>query len=207
VLRIVCFAVRIRKLRRYLSGGSAGNEQLVAFVGAALLLVLAVEGATLLRITSLLTVHAFVGMLLIPIVALKLAGTGWRMFRYYRGSEEYVRRGPPQLVLRVLVAPVVVLSTVVLLATGVALLALDRTQGTLVGLHKASFLVWLPATGVHVLAHLAKLPSRLVKRFPGLGLRLATLGAVVVAGAAVAVVTLPAADHLQDGVSFGFDAR
>jgi hypothetical protein len=179
----------------------------VAFVGAALLLVLAVEGATLLRITSLLTVHAFVGMLLIPIVALKLAAAGWRMVRYYRGSQEYVRRGPPQLLMRVLVAPVVVISTIVLFGTGVALLALDRTQGTLVGLHKASFVVWLPATGIHVLAHLAKLPSRLVQRFPGLGLRLATLGAVVVAGAAVAVVTLPAADHLQDGVSFGFDAR
>jgi hypothetical protein len=60
-----------------------------------------------------------------------------------------------------------------------------------------------------VLAHLAKLPSRLVQRLPGLGLRLATLGAVVVAGAAVAVVTLPAADSLQDGVSapIGLDAR
>jgi hypothetical protein len=199
----------MRKLRRYLSGGSAGNEQLVAFVGAALLLVLAVEGATLLRITALLTVHAFVGMLLIPIVALKLVGTAWRMFRYYRGSEEYVRRGPPQLLLRVLVAPVVVLSTIVLLGSGVALLALDRTEGTLVGLHKASFLVWVASTGVHVLAHLAKLPSRLVQRLPGLGLRLATLGAVVVAGAAVAVVTLPAADSLQDGVSasIGLDAR
>ena len=37
-----------------------------------LLLLLAVEGVTLLQIGSLLSVHAFVGMLLIPIVAPKL---------------------------------------------------------------------------------------------------------------------------------------
>jgi hypothetical protein len=197
------------KRRRRLSGGSAGNEQLVALVGAALILGLAIEGATLLRITSLLTVHAFVGMLLIPIATLKLAGAGWRALRYYRGADEYVRRGPPPLLLRVLVAPVVVLSTLALFATGVALLALDQRHGTIVGLHKASFVVWLPATGLHVLAHLPKLLSRLSERLPGLGLRLASLGAVVVAGATLAVVTLPPADHLQDGFStrFGFDDR
>jgi len=63
------------------AGGSAGNRQLTALVAAILVLLLAIEGATLLRLGSLLTVHAFVGMLLIPIVALKLASTGWRMLR------------------------------------------------------------------------------------------------------------------------------
>jgi hypothetical protein len=48
-----------------LPGGSAGNEQLTAAVALVLLVLLAVEGATLLRLGSLLTVHAFVGMLLI----------------------------------------------------------------------------------------------------------------------------------------------
>ena len=116
-------------IKRVFPGGSDGNEQLTAITAAALLLLLAIEGATLLRIQSLLTVHAFVGMLLIPVVALKLASTGWRMLRYYRNEPDYVRRGPPHIVLRALVAPVIILSTLVLFATGVALLALGETRG------------------------------------------------------------------------------
>ena len=53
-------------IRRLLAGGSTGNEHLTAAVAAVLLLLLAVEGATLLRLQPLLTVHAFVGMLRIP---------------------------------------------------------------------------------------------------------------------------------------------
>jgi hypothetical protein len=124
-----------------LVGGSAGNEQLTLAVAALLIVLLAVEGATILQIGSLLTIHAFIGMLLIPVVALKLASTGWRMLRYYQRSEEYVLRGPPHIALRMLVAPVLVLSTLFVFGTGVALLALDQRHGTLVGLHKASFLV------------------------------------------------------------------
>ena len=92
-------------IKRLLPGGSAGNQQLTAVVAAILLLLLAIEGATLLQLGSLLTVHAFVGMLLIPLVGLKLASTGWRMLRYYLGGEEYVERGPPHVMLRVLIAP------------------------------------------------------------------------------------------------------
>jgi hypothetical protein len=197
------------RLTRYLRGGSPANEQLTAIVAAALLLLLAVEGATVLRIRSLLTVHAFVGMLVIPLVALKLASTGWRTVRYYRHAEEYVRRGPPHLVLRVLVAPVIVLSTIVLFATGVALLALDETQGTIVGLHKASFVVWLGAAGIHVLAHLAKLPRLLAQRLPGRLGRFVLGTATLAAGAVLAVATLPGADALQDRVSgsVAVDAR
>ena len=68
-------------------------------------------------------------MLLIPVVALKFASTGWRMLRYYGGGAEYVGEGPPPLLLRALVAPVLIVSTIVLLATGTALLALDQTEG------------------------------------------------------------------------------
>jgi hypothetical protein len=198
----------MRRLKRLVRGGSIGNEQLTALVAAVLLVLLAVEGATLLRIGSLLTVHAFVGMLLIPVVVLKLASTGWRMLRYYLRGEEYVRRGPPHVALRVLVAPVIVLSTVVVLATGVALLVLDRTQGTLVALHQASFVVWFGATSVHVLAHLWGLPRLIRRRLPGAGLRIAVVAVAVVAGAALATATLPGADRLQDRATarLGIDA-
>jgi hypothetical protein len=77
------------------------------------------------------------------------------------------------------------------------------------GLHKASFLVWLGAVGLHVLTRLPRLWSAFHRRVPGLGLRLAAAAVSVVAGVAVATLTLPAADHLQDGVSahVGFDER
>jgi len=191
------------------SGGSHGNEQLTAIAATLLLVLLAAEGATLLNLRSLLTVHAFVGMLLIPVVALKLASTGWRMMRYYLHGEEYVLRGPPHAVLRLLVAPVVVASTVVLFATGVALLVLDETHGTIVGLHKASFAVWLGATTIHVLTRGLRVLPALRRRLPGAPLRLAAAGAALVAGLGVAMLTLPAADRLQDHVSavVGVDAR
>src|SRR5436853_1277271 len=154
------------KLRKLFVGGSFANEQLTAVLATLLIPLLAIEGATLLRIRSLLNVHAFVGMLLIPVVAAKLASTGWRMARYYRGAEEYVLRGPPHIALRVVVAPILVASTIMLFATGVALLALNQTHGTLVGLHKASFVVWAGAFGLHVLTRLPTMVGALRRRLP-----------------------------------------
>jgi len=191
----------VSRLKRLLIGGSAGNEQLTLAIAALLIVLLAVEGATILRIGSLLTVHAFVGMLLIPVVALKLASTGWRMLRYYQRGEEYVLRGPPHIALRMLVAPVLVLSTLLVFGTGVALLALDQRHGTLVGLHKASFLVWAGAFGLHVLGHLLRLPQLWRQRVPGLALRIAVAASALVAGATLATLTLPNADRLQDHAS------
>ena len=79
------------KPSRLFPGGSRGNEHLTAVAASLLLVLLFVEGATLLHLGLLLNVHVLVGVLLLPIVALKLASTGWRMLRYYLGSEEYVR--------------------------------------------------------------------------------------------------------------------
>ena len=199
----------MRAFFKLLPGGSAGNEQLTAVVAAVLVVLLGVEGATLLGIEQLLTVHVFVGVLLLPVVGLKLASTGWRMARYYLGGEEYVRRGAPNVVLRTLVAPLVVLSTITLFATGIALLALGETGGALVALHQASFAVWLGATGVHVLAHVAKLPRMLRARVPGVLLRVSAVAGAVVAGLSLATLTLPAADHLQDAAtaSVGLDTH
>jgi hypothetical protein len=195
------------RMKRLISGGSAGNEQLTAVVGTILIVLLAIEGATLLQLRSLLTVHAFVGMLLIPVVVLKLASTGWRMLRYYRRGEEYVRRGPPHVALRLLVSPVLVISTILVFATGVALLVLGQTEGTLVGLHKASFVVWAAAFGVHFLVHVPKLARALRTRIPGIGVRVGLATSTVLAGALLATVTLPLADHLQDQATshMGFD--
>jgi hypothetical protein len=128
----------------------------------------------------------------------KAASTGWRMLRYYRHAEEYVLRGPPHVALRVLVSPVLVLSTLVLFATGVVLLVRGEIQGTMVGLHKASFIVWIGAAGIHVLVHALELPRALRRRLPGLATRIAVVAVTVTAGALLAVETLPGADRLQD---------
>jgi hypothetical protein len=170
-------------------------------VSTVLLVLLAAEGATILQIGPLLTVHAFIGMLLVPVVLVKLATTGWRLTRYYLGGAEYVVRGPPHIVLRALVAPVVVASTIVVFGSGVALLALDERHGTLVGLHKASFVVWFGAMSLHVLARAPRLLRALGDRVPGLALRVGLAGAAFLAGAVLATATLPAAERLQDGVS------
>jgi hypothetical protein len=186
-----------------------GNEQLTALAGILLVVFLAAEGATLLNLRALLSAHAFIGMFLLPIVVLKIGSTGWRMARYYLGRDEYVRRGPPAFPLRIVVAPIVVASTIVLFGTGVYLLATHEVQGTAVGLHKASFVVWLVSTSIHVLARLVRMREALSARYPGLLLRLGLIAATVAAGAVVAVSTLPSADHLQDhlSASFGVDER
>src|SRR3954452_19680425 len=183
------------------AGGSDGNEQLTALLATVLLVLLAVEGATLLDIRALLTVHAFIGMLLIPPIMVKLASVGWRMGRYYLGAAEYVRRGPPHVVLRTVIAPVIAVSTIALFGTGVALLARDQTEGSLLALHQASFIVWVGATSLHVLGHLLELPRAARLRASGLTARLAVVGSALALGLGVATLTLPAADHLQDSAT------
>jgi hypothetical protein len=188
-------------MRRRRAGGSDGNEQLTALLATVLLVLLAIEGATLLDLPALLAVHAFVGMLLIPPIVVKLASVGWRTSRYYLGAAEYVRRGPPHIVLRAVIAPVIGVSTIALFGTGVALLARDRTEGSLLALHQASFIVWVGATSLHVLGHLLELPRAVRLRASGLTARVALVGSALALGLGVATLTLPAADHLQDSAT------
>jgi hypothetical protein len=76
--------VRLRTLfGRLLVGGTDGNRRLTATTALVLLVLLAAEGATLLALRPLLSLHVFLGMLLIPPVALKLASIGYRFGRYY----------------------------------------------------------------------------------------------------------------------------
>ena len=113
--------VRTAGRTRRATGGPEGNERLTAASAAVLFVLLAAEGVTIVFLRPLLSAHVFIGMLLIPPVALKTASTGWRFVRYYTGDRGYREKGPPLLPLRLL-APLVVASTVSLFATGVALL-------------------------------------------------------------------------------------
>ena len=186
---------RPRTARRVL-GGAIGNQRLTSLTGIVLLVLLAVEGATVPAVRQLLSVHIFVGMLLLGPIALKLASTGYRFMRYYANGSEYVRLGPPAPLMRVLVAPVLVLSTVTLFGTGVTLLAVPH-RGLVLGLHKASFIVWFGAMTIHVLAYTARaarhVVSDLLDRPGGGALRMGLAALALGAGLVTAYATYPLA--------------
>jgi hypothetical protein len=184
----------------FTGGGPEGNAQLTASIGVILLVLLAVLGVTILRIHQLISVHLFVGLLLIGPIGAKMATTGYRFARYYTGDKAYLHKGPPAPALRLL-APLVVLTTVIVFASGVALLFQGPSgRGTLLLIHKASFVVWLMVTAVHVLGHIPGMPEHLraVPRDPesrgfspgGAGRWIALVGPMV-GGLVLALVLIP----------------
>lgn len=133
--------------------GPAGNTRLTAATGMVLLVLLAVEGVTILSVRQMLTLHVVVGALLLGPVLLKSGSTLYRFGRYYTGAEPYRRKGPPPRLLRV-IGPLVILSTLALLGTGVALVVTGPTgSGLLLTAHQASFWVWFGLMTVHVVGH------------------------------------------------------
>jgi hypothetical protein len=170
------------------------NARLTGGTAAVLLVLLAIEGVTVLHVHQLLTLHVVVGLLLVPPVLLKIASTTWRFARYYLGDPAYREKGPPHPVLRIL-GPFVVLLTVLLFASGIALLLTPSgLGGNLLLLHKASFVLWLAVTTIHVLGHLVE-TGRLAPRdwmrharrlVPGASLRQLTIAASLVLGAVLA---------------------
>jgi hypothetical protein len=177
--------------------GVAANARLTGAVAVALLVMLAAEGATIPFIGSLLGPHIFIGMLLIPPVLVKLGSTGYRFVRYYSRSPAYVRRGPPHIALRWL-APGVVLTTIALFGTGVALIVQGPPSDTLQFAHKLSFIAWVALMSLHVLGHLLELPQlasadwrRSDVRVAGAGVRAAALATALLAGVVLGVLTLP----------------
>jgi hypothetical protein len=184
----------------------AANTRLTALTGLGLLLLLAAEGATLVSLQSFLTWHILLGVLLVPVVGLKLATTGYRFMRYYGGDPAYVAAGPPPLPLRLL-GPVVVCSTVGLFGTGILLVLLGPGTGLVLPLHKAAFVVWFGAMSTHVLGHALKVrsvaASEISGRAAGARLRGGLVAAAIVAGALLAVAAVPLVapwtDWLQRG--------
>lgn len=183
----------------------AGNSRLTAGAGALIFVLLAAEGVTILSVRGLLNAHVFIGMLLVPPVLVKTASTGWRFYRYYTGSPAYVRKGPPPPLLRLL-GPAVVVLTVAVLATGVALILLPASsRGLLLQAHKASFVLWFAVTAVHVLGHLletARLaPADWVRRsrrqVAGAGTRQWLIVASVATGAILGAVMLAPTSHYR----------
>lgn len=134
----------------------AANSRLTALSGAALLVLLAAEGVTIPRIRFLLTPHLFLGIVLIPPVALKVISTGYRFCRYYSRDRSYRAAGPPPLLHR-LAGPPLVLSTVGVLATGVAAwLGGPYSSTPWLRFHTISFLAWFVLMTLHVLGRVGR---------------------------------------------------
>ena len=191
-------------------GGTEGNDVLTATTAAALTLLLLAEGVTILRLDGLRTLHMFIGLVLIPPVLLKLGSTGYRMVKYYAGSFPYRRKGPPALPMRLL-APVLVLATLGVFASGVALLLAGHRSDTLMFLHKGSFIVWGAVFGIHFLVHLQRMLRSVSENWrasgrqgvPGAGARAMLLAASLGGGFALALALLGTITSWHGGHRFG----
>ena len=140
--------------RDLLAGGTEGNERLTVLSGLLLIVLLTALGVTILRVGQLLWLHIFLGCVLVGPLTLKVASVGYRLSRYYTSDPAYRRKGPPSIALRAL-APLLVLSTLAVFGTGAAMLLLGpHSRGSVLILHKVSFICWIAVAALHVVAHL-----------------------------------------------------
>ena len=197
-------ATRTRRSTRL--GGPDGNEILTKATAAMLVALLVAEGVTVIHMSGLRSPHMLIGLALVPPVALKLGSTGYRFARYYTRSRAYREKGPPQFGLRVL-APVLVLTTIGVLATGIWLLALGHRNDTVIELHKVLFIVWVLVFGLHFLFYIPRVVRSLgadwsaARRIavPGAGLRATLLAAALGGGVALAIVLASAISGWHGG--------
>jgi hypothetical protein len=185
-----------------------------------LLLLFLIELATLLDVNQWISWHIVVGALLLPPALLKTGSTGWRVVRYYTGNRDYQAAGPPPMLLRIL-GPLTVVTTLGVLGSGIALIAVGPTRShdnlvTLVGqridwvtLHQALFIGWAVATGLHVLGRLVPAISLTVARGATVervngGLSRIVLWALVAGSAALTAVLLLHASGAWRNGDFGF---
>jgi hypothetical protein len=177
--------------------GVVGNERLTALTGAVLLAGFAVEGLTIASLRGLLTLHIFLGMLLIGPVALKVGSTVYRFVRYYSGAAPYVRKGPPAPLPRAL-GPLVISTSLAVLGTGVALAVTGPGSSGWLLLHKASFVLWFGVMAIHVLTYAWRLPRILLGhpegaarvRLGGESARWLLVGAALLGGLLIALLTI-----------------
>src|SRR5258708_10562818 len=156
------------RLRALVAGGITGNRALTSTLGVLLLVLLAVQVLSALGFALLSynlpspggplfdvvrPVHFFVGFLLFPLIGLKLASVGYRVARYYTRNPAYHNAGAPTPLMR-LVAPLLVLSAVVLFASGVEMWSFRNQFGvTWITVHDLSAFAFVALLVVHVSYH------------------------------------------------------
>jgi hypothetical protein len=191
--------------------GAESSERLTAMTGAVLLVGLAIECYTILRIGRLLTLHVFLGMLLLGPVVLKAGSVLYRFVRYYTGSEPYRRKGPPALLPRV-IGPIIMLLTACVFGSGIMLAVTGPGYGPPGGwleVHRISFIAWAFFIVIHVLTYVPRVPRLLAAEahggpllgfLGGRGTRLGLMVASLLAGLVIALLTVHLAGKWE---SFG----
>lgn len=190
--------------------GVEANARLTSTLGLLLIVLLVVEGYTILRLDRLISLHIIVGLILIGPVLAKCATTLYRFVQYYRGVSAYRRKGPPSIVLRVL-GPAVIITSLAVLGTGVVLIFVPQ-RGLWLTAHKASFILWVAVTTIHVLGHLVEGWRHTAAEFHrpvprGRSARMLAVGASLVAGGVLASSVYPSATTWTNHQHHGFDKR
>lgn len=145
---------RIGGQLRQLPARVALNERLSAVNGGLLFVLLIGIAATVLLIQVLLPAHFLVGIALVPPLVLKLGTTGYRFMKYYLSDADFRIAGAPPAFMRFVVAPSLVVSTFVVMGTGLELWAFGDHFGTWwVNAHTASAVVFMVAAFLHLLNH------------------------------------------------------
>lgn len=177
-----------------------GNERLTAAVGIILVALTVVElGTLLLGLQTFLRWHVFVGLVLLPPIAVKLASTGWRFARYYTRNEAYRVKGAPQLLMRIL-APLLVVLTVLLFGSGVAMgLVHGQALQAARRIHGPAAFLWTVTLGIHVLVYgpralrsvAGDVQARTRRHVANARLRAWVIALAVALGLVVGVATVP----------------
>lgn len=175
--------------------GPTQNQRLTALDGLLLYVLLIAIAATVLDIRKLLAEHYIVGFVLIPPLVLKFGSTGYRFSRYYAGSALYRQIGAPPAILRFIVAPVLVVSTVIVFASGIELWLFGLRFGSVwILAHSLSAVVMMLALSAHLVAHIGRsariLGDDLASRTSTRLSRQSLIAASLAAGAVLAVASL-----------------
>lgn len=173
------------------------NERMTAIAGALLFVFILAELIITASLDGLTTEHIFVGILLSGPLVVKMFSTGYRFFRYYTKSAEFVRSGPPNIILRVL-APFLVLTTILVFISGYGL-AFGHDDKLFGKIHATFVTLWIPLVAVHAYAYIRKVPALIARDWssdpkrlvPGRNTRLAINFVGLLIGVITAIGLLP----------------
>lgn len=137
------------------SPATQGNASLISWTGLLLIPLLGLVGITGLAFGTLWRAHFIVGILLIPVLGLKLLATTYRAVRYYTGSAKYRAAGPPDWPARIM-APFLIAATVIAMVTGVEMWLANNQDRPWSTIHTDSVVVMGGLVGLHILIYLPK---------------------------------------------------
>lgn len=144
--------------RAHETGRAVAIARGVAISGVALLVLSALEALTALDLRVAIFWHIVIGLVLLPVLVLKLALATWRFVSFYRADGPTHVRTAPWFPLRVL-APLLVVVTVLLVLSGTELTFAGPSSFSDTFLAPAHFLlagIWLLLLFIHTAAYLKR---------------------------------------------------